>query len=182
MRVGIYAGSFDPFTIGHEDIVRRSLSLFDGVIIAIGVHPAKKPILTMQDRKVMIEQTFKDEPNISVQAYGGLLADFIEEVEDYDDESELFLIRGLRDENDFQAESKLAFANKKITTSNNETVFIITDPALAHVSSTLVRELMSYERDCREFVPDKVWEIIQWRKEHPGTLLLDNDVKELVAD
>ena len=141
MRVGIYAGSFDPFHIGHENIAIRGTKFFDELIIAIGVHPTKSTLYELQDRKVMIERTFEKYPNVTVESYDGLLVNYLEELEALDDEDHFFLLRGLRDEADFQGESKLAYANRAISTTRNETLFILTDPALGHVSSTLIREL-----------------------------------------
>lgn len=182
MKVGIYAGSFDPFHKGHENIARRAAAIFDEVIIAIGVHPTKKAVFNVQDRRVMIERTFTDTDRVTVAAFDSLLVNFVEELEEHDCHESFYLVRGLRDAHDFAGESRLAFANRDIATNQNETVFILTDPSLSHISSTLIRELLKYERACFHYLPDPVADLIEWRREHPGTILLDNVVREMVSD
>jgi len=182
MRVGIYAGSFDPFHVGHENIALRATSLFDELIIAIGIHPTKKTVFDLQDRRVMIERTFENCSNVTVETFDSLLVNYVEELEELDQEDQFFLVRGLRGEADFQNESKMAFANRDIASNHNETVFILTDPWLSHVSSTLIRELLKYERACSNFLPEPVSAIIEWRKDHPATALLDRFSKEISSD
>lgn len=182
MKVGIYAGSFDPFHKGHENIARRAADIFDDVVIAIGVHPTKRSLYDIQDRRVMIEQTFKGDSRFTVTSFDTLLVNFVEELEYHDSTESFYLVRGLRDADDFAAESKMAFANRDIAINKNETVFIMTEPSLSHISSTLIRELLKYEKACYHYLPEAVSEIIEWRREHPGTILLDSVYKEMVAD
>ncbi|RSK44256.1 pantetheine-phosphate adenylyltransferase [Hymenobacter perfusus] len=146
MRIALFPGSFDPFTNGHLDVVRRGTALFDQVIIAIGNNSSKQRYLPVEQMAGMIEQVFQDEPKVSVQTYKGLTADFARET------GAKFLLRGLRNTTDFEYENTIAQANRHVN-PELETVFLITSPALAAISSTIIREIHRFGGNVNDFVP-----------------------------
>lgn len=145
-RVALFPGSFDPFTNGHLDVVRRGANLFDEVIIALGNNSSKSRYLPVEQMVEMIEQVFRDEPRVSVRAYKGLTADFAREV------GARYLLRGLRNTTDFEYENTIAQANRHVN-PELETVFLITSPALAAISSTIIREIHRFGGNVDSFVP-----------------------------
>jgi len=145
MKIAVFAGTFDPFTIGHQDIVNRALPIFDKVIVAIGVNSEKKTLFTLAERIEMINQSFLNNEKISIETYTGLTGDFCKKIKaDY-------LIRGIRNAADFQYENDLAQGNKEIF--GLETVFFISSPTLSHVSSSLVRELYKNKGNYQYYLP-----------------------------
>jgi pantetheine-phosphate adenylyltransferase len=148
-RIAIFPGSFDPFTLGHYDIVLRSTALFDEVVIAIGRNSIKTRHFSLEDLVPKIENVFKDLPQVRTMTYEGLTADFAKKI------SARFLIRGLRNAIDFEYEKGIAEANKFLW-SELETVFLITDPAFASISSTIVRDIHKYGRDVNALLPYKL--------------------------
>jgi pantetheine-phosphate adenylyltransferase len=146
MRIALFPGSFDPFTNGHLDVVRRGTTLFDQVIIAIGNNSSKTRYLPVEQMITLIESVFQDEPRVSVQAYKGLTADFAKQV------GARFLLRGLRNTTDFEYENTIAQANRHVN-PELETVFLITSPALAAISSTIIREIHRFGGPVNDFVP-----------------------------
>lgn len=146
MKRALFAGSFDPFTRGHQSIVDRTLAIADEVVIGIGVNQGKKPMFTLEQRMEMIREVYADKPNVKVESYSGLTTDFAQSI------GATFLVRGVRSIMDFEAEKNIADVNRKLT--GIETVLLITEPEFACVSSSIVRELMSYGRDVTEFLPD----------------------------
>ncbi len=146
MRIALFPGSFDPFTNGHLDVVRRGTELFDEVIIAIGNNSSKQRYLPVEVMQGMIEVVFRDEPRVSVRSYKGLTADFAREV------GARFLLRGLRNTTDFEYENTIAQANRHVNPAL-ETVFLITSPALAAISSTIIREIHRFGGNVDDFVP-----------------------------
>ncbi|OWP64514.1 pantetheine-phosphate adenylyltransferase [Hymenobacter amundsenii] len=146
MRIALFPGSFDPFTNGHLDVVRRGTELFDEVIIAIGNNSSKQRYLPVEVMQGMIEDVFRDEPQVSVRSYKGLTADFAREV------GARFLLRGLRNTTDFEYENTIAQANRHVNPAL-ETVFLITSPALAAISSTIIREIHRFGGNVDDFVP-----------------------------
>jgi len=146
MRIALFPGSFDPFTNGHLDVVRRGTELFDEIIIAIGNNSSKTRYLPVAQMMGMIEDVFQDEPRVSVREYKGLTADFAREV------GARFLLRGLRNTTDFEYENTIAQANRHVN-PELETVFLITSPALAAISSTIIREIHRYGGNVNDFVP-----------------------------
>lgn len=146
-KVALFPGSFDPFTKGHEDIVLRGLQLFDEIIIAIGFNSQKNtryfPIDTMIGH---IEQTFKDYSNIQVHTYSELTAELARK------SHARFLLRGLRNTTDFEYENSISQINRKLNTEL-ESVFLITTPQLAWISSSIVREVHKYGGDVDQFLP-----------------------------
>lgn len=145
MRIAIFPGSFDPFTIGHYDIVMRALNLFDEIIIGIGRNYTKRDTFPLEERLAAIAKTFNNEPRIKVIAYDGLTVDFAAE------QQAQFILRGVRSTLDFEYERNIAEANKQL--SGIETILLYTRPEYAHISSTLVRDLHSHGKDISQYLP-----------------------------
>ena len=152
-KVAIFPGSFDPFTKGHEDIVLRSLNLFDEVIIGIGHNSKKKRYFDLDFMVQKIEDAFKDYDNVKVMVYDELTAILAEKY------NAQFLIRGLRNTTDFEYENSISQINKYLNTSL-ETVFLITSPELAPISSSIIREVHKYGGNVEPFIPYKLWSCI----------------------
>lgn len=148
MKKAIFPGSFDPFTIGHFSVVKRGLELFDHITIGVGSNCSKKSYFTLEKRLDIIRQAFHDEPRVSVKAYDSLTIDFAKE------EEADFILRGVRSANDFEYEKSIADINKRL--SSIETVLLFTEPQHSAVSSTIVRDLLSYGKDVAEFLPPDV--------------------------
>lgn len=146
MKTAIFPGSFDPFTLGHESIVRKALPLFDRIIIAIGANTKKNSTFELEKRTQWIKATFNDNSAIEVLPFKGLTVDFCQA------QNAQFILRGLRNPNDYQYESAIAqmnqALNKKITS-----VFLICDPAFAAISSSIVREIYLNGGDVAQFLP-----------------------------
>ena len=136
MKRAIFPGSFDPFTIGHHDIVLRGLQLFDEIIIGIGHNISKRDAFPLEERLAAIQSAFKSEPRVKVMAYDGLTVDFAAE------QQAQFILRGVRSVQDFEYERNIAEANKQL--SGIETVLLYTRPEYAHISSTLLRDLRAH--------------------------------------
>lgn len=132
-KIGLFPGSFDPFTKGHEVVVRKSLLLFDEVVIGIGVNSAKTYLFSLEKRIAHIESLFKDAPSVRVEQFQKLTVDFCKDI------NASMIIRGLRDSKDFQYEKSIAHMNKDI--SGIETVFFLTDQAYSAINSTIIREI-----------------------------------------
>ncbi len=148
--IAVYAGSFCPFTKGHEDIVRKSLPLFDRLIIAIGHNYNKKDLFSVEQRMDWIRQLYKNEPKVAVEAYQGLTVDLCREMHAQ------YLVRGIRNAADYAVEEEMRLANRMLC-PEVETLFIPASPEWAAVSSSLVRELWSLGSDAyRNFVPEGV--------------------------
>ena len=148
MKTAIFPGSFDPFTLGHYDIVNRGLTLFDRIVIGLGRNSTKKETFPIREREEAIRKIFKDEPRVEVRIYDCLTVDFAREV------GAEFILRGVRCVADFEYERNMAEANKSL--GGIETILLYTRPEYAHISSTLVRDLYSYNKDVRAFVPNKL--------------------------
>lgn len=145
MKTAIFPGSFDPFTIGHYDVVRRALQLFDKIIIGIGTNATKQPVFSVEERLKQIEEIFRNDPRVEVQVYDSLTVDFAKQT------GAQFILRGVRCIADFEYERNMAEANKEI--GGIETILLYTSPEYAHISSTLVRDLYSYGKDISSFLP-----------------------------
>lgn len=148
MRKAIFPGSFDPITLGHFDIIKRGAQIFDEVVVAIGVNADKKYMFSLEDRKLFLEQSFKDFDNISVVTYEGLTIDLCKKMDAQ------FILRGLRNPADFEFEKAIAHTNRKLTTI--ETVFLLTDPETSYISSSIVRDVLRNGGDYTLLVPDAV--------------------------
>ncbi|MFT3992776.1 MAG: pantetheine-phosphate adenylyltransferase [Dysgonomonas sp.] len=145
-KKAIFPGTFDPFTIGHHSLVKRSLGLMEEIVIAIGINESKKSYFPLADRVAMIEALYKDDDRISVGTYNSLTVDFAKEV------GADFIVRGIRSVNDFEYEKTIADMNRNI--SGIETFILFTEPELTHISSTIVRELLRFGHDVSNFVPE----------------------------
>ena len=156
-KKALYAGSFDPFTNGHLDIVRRALSIFDEIYIVIAVSPSKKAFLERPLRKELLQKIFADEPRIKVDMWDGLLVDYARENEIKS------IVRGLRPTGDFEFEFQMAAMNRKLT-PECETVFFATGEKLYYISSSLVREVFNHGGDISEFVPKIVQEEMEKKR------------------
>ena len=146
MKKALFAGSFDPFTRGHQSIVDRTLAIADEVVIAIGVNSGKTPMFSLEQRTEMIRRVYAGNERVRVESYSGLTTDFAQSI------GATFLVRGVRSIMDFEAEKNIADVNRKLT--GIETVLLITEPEFSSISSSIVRELMSHGRDVTEFLPD----------------------------
>ncbi|MBR2378886.1 MAG: pantetheine-phosphate adenylyltransferase [Bacteroidaceae bacterium] len=147
-KTALFPGTFDPFTRGHYSVVERALNLFDEVIIAIGVNALKKPMFTADERVAMLQQLYADEPRVRVVAYSGLTVDLAQEY------GARFMLRGVRSVIDFEYEKSIADVNRDI--SGVETVLMFTQPQYAHISSSVVRELLSYGRNVEAYLPPQM--------------------------
>lgn len=145
MRRAIFAGSFDPFTIGHADIVSRGLALFDEIIVAIGENISKSGSHTAEERRDAIARIYAGNERVRVITYNVLTADLARSLDAQ------FLLRGVRNTVDFEYERSMAEANHDL--AGLETVLLTTRPELAHISSTLVRDLQKYNKDITKYLP-----------------------------
>ncbi len=145
MNKGLFVGSFDPFTIGHDSIVRRALPLFDHIIIGVGVNERKKYMLSAEERVKRIKRLYADEPKIEVKSYSDLTIDFARR------EQATYIIKGVRSVKDFEYEREQADVNRLL--SGVETIFLYAEPQLSSISSSMVRELQHFGRDISEFLP-----------------------------
>lgn len=146
MKTALFPGSFDPFTRGHQSIVDRTVaSIADRVVIAIGVNYNKKNMYTLEERIAAIKQVYKDNPNVEVVSYQGLTTDFAQQI------GADFIVRGVRSVKDFEFERDIAEVNRRL--SGIETILLFTEPDLSHISSSIVRELKSYNKDISDYLP-----------------------------
>lgn len=148
MTRAIFPGTFDPFTIGHESVVRRALTFIDEIIIAIGINENKHALLSVEQRVQTLRNLYQNEPRIRVEAYDCLTIDFAQRMEAN------LIVRGIRTVKDFEYEETIADINRKLT--GIETIMLFTEPQLTCVSSTIVRELMKYGKDVSRFLPKGV--------------------------
>jgi pantetheine-phosphate adenylyltransferase len=145
MKKGLFPGSFDPFTKGHADIVKRALLLFDEIVIAIGYNEQKTGWMPVEERVKTIRRLYADEPRITVESYTGLTVDFAQQ------HSITAIIRGVRTVADFEYELQMADVNRQLT--GIETVLLPASPQLASISSSVVRELAHFHHDISAFLP-----------------------------
>ena len=148
MKRAVFPGSFDPITLGHLDIIKQSIPLFDEIIIGVGSNSEKKHMFSIEKRMTFIEETFPQYKNISVSQYEGLTIEFCKKIKAD------FIIRGLRNSADFEFEKAIADVNRKL--SGIKTVFLLTAAKTSFISSSIVREIISNQGDYRELVPNKV--------------------------
>jgi len=153
MRIAVFPGSFDPFTKGHEDIVRRALPLFDKIIVAIGTNSSKKYFFDVSKRLDFIKATFANTPKVEVESYQELTSDFCQK------KSARFLLRGLRNGTDFDYEATIAMLNKDIG-DGLETILLIADAKYNYFSSTVVREIMKGGKDVSLFLPEAILKLL----------------------
>ena len=148
MRLAVFPGSFDPITLGHYDIILRGITLFDELVIAIGINYEKKYMFSIEGRKQFISEAFKNESKIKVMTYEGLTVDFCKKI------NAGFILRGLRNPGDFEFEKAIAHTNRKL--SEIETVFLLTASGKSYISSSIVRDVIKNGGDYRGLVPDSV--------------------------
>ena len=144
-RIGIFVGSFDPFTIGHDSVVRRAVGLFDRLVIGVGVNESKRCMLSAGERVAAIARLYAGDSRISVEQYSDLTADFARRV------GAQFIVKGVRSVRDFEFERDQADINRRLT--GVETVLLYAEPGMDSISSTVVRELKHFGRDVEEFLP-----------------------------
>jgi len=148
MKRAIFPGSFDPITLGHYDIIKRAISLFDEVIVAIGINADKKYMFSLEQRLEFIKEAFKDEPKVKVETYEGLTVDFCQKID------VKFILRGLRNPADFEFEKAIAHTNRDLAPI--ETVFLLTAASTSYISSSIVRDVIRHKGDYTKLVPDSV--------------------------
>ena len=148
-RIAVYAGSFDPATLGHLDLIERASNLFDNVIVAIGIHPTKNPLFTPEERKALIIEVTKHIPNVKVDHFDGLLIEYCTE------KGAGVIVRGLRVATDFEYELQIAHANADLG-PKVDTIFLPTRTNHGFVSSSLVREIASHGGDVTRYAPKVV--------------------------
>lgn len=155
-KVAIYAGSFDPLTNGHLDIIERASGLFDKLIVVAAKNSSKNPLFTLEERMDMIREATEHIGNVEVQTISGLLVDTVEKYQ------AVAVVRGLRTVSDFDYETAMAMMNRQLN-KRCETVFLMPDPELSFVSSKIIREIASYEGDITRFVPAFIAEKVDER-------------------
>lgn len=148
-RPAIYAGSFDPVTLGHVDLMHRAARLFDRVIVAVGVHPTRTPLFNVDERIAMLREAAVPLPNVEIASFGGLLIDFCKRADAH------VVIRGLRHSMDFEYELQIAQANADMA-PDVETVFLPTASKYGFLTASLVREIASHNGDVSRYVPPNV--------------------------
>jgi pantetheine-phosphate adenylyltransferase len=148
MKRAVFPGSFDPLTLGHCDIINRSINLFDEIIVGIGINSSKKCMFSLNERKNFINTHYINESKIKVMEYEGLTVDFCKKV------SADFILRGLRNPADFEFEKAIAQTNHKLT--EIDTVFFLTTAKNSYISSSIVREVIANNGDYTKLVPDCV--------------------------
>jgi pantetheine-phosphate adenylyltransferase len=148
-KIAVFAGSFDPFTVGHESLVRRALPLFDKVIIAVGFNQEKKQFFSIEKRMAMIRDVFDNESKIIIDKFSGLTVDFCKKV------NAKYLLRGLRTAADFEFERAIAQLNK-IMYPGIESVFLLALPEHTPINSTIVRDIIRFKGDVSKFLPKKI--------------------------
>lgn len=153
MRIGVYPGSFDPPTLGHLNIIERASALFDKVIVATMVNGSKKSAFTMEEKAGFLRCMTQHLPNVEIDTFGGLLADYVAE------KGACAIVKGLRAVSDFEYEFQMALANKKLN-GGAETVFLMTDQNYLYLSSTIVRDIARHGGDISGFVSEEIREDI----------------------
>ena len=146
-RIALFPGTFDPFTLGHQSLVKRVLTCADAVVIAIGINEKKQTYYTLEQRVEAIRNLYADEPRVKVITYSGLTVDVAQQ------EGASFILRGVRSVIDFEYEKAIADVNRQLT--GIETLLLFTEPAYAHISSSVVRELLHFGKDVSAFLPQK---------------------------
>lgn len=159
-RIAIYAGSFDPITRGHEDLIHRSLEFVDTLVVAVAVNSAKTPLFSIEERVSLIRASMGDDAHIQVRSFGGLLVDFAREV------GASLLIRGLRAVSDFEYEYQMALMNRHLS-PKLETVFMVPSLDTTYISASLVREVARFGGDVNDLVHPKVADALRVRIASP---------------
>lgn len=154
MKTAVYAGSFDPITNGHLDILKTGAEIFDKVIIAVAHNSNKKSLLTVDERLNLIKETVKDIKNVEVDTYTGLTVDYAKK------QGAEILLRGLRTASDFEYEMQISHTNNKLA-NDIKTIFLTANPEFSYLSSSVVREILVNNGDISKFVPKAVYEYLK---------------------
>ena len=149
-RKALYAGSFDPVTNGHLNIIERAAKMYDSLTVAIAVNPHKTGFFTYEERVEIVREVTKHIPNVKVDTFGGLLADYVNE------NGFIAYVRGLRATTDFENELQMAQMNARLFTGETETIFLMTDPMYSFISSSLIKEVASFGGSVEGLVPKYV--------------------------
>lgn len=153
-KIALFPGTFDPFTLGHLDIVNRGLNMFDEVVVAIGVNTGKKHMFSLEQREQWIKELFENEPRVRVASYEGLTAKYAEQI------GAQFILRGLRTNHDFTYEKQIAYVNEDMSPTINS-VFLMSHQTNATVSSTIVRDLIQFGGDYEKYLPISICKAIK---------------------
>ncbi|WCL81388.1 pantetheine-phosphate adenylyltransferase [Saprospira sp. CCB-QB6] len=154
MKIAVFPGSFDPITKGHEDIVRRALPLFDKIIVALGTNSTKSYYFSEEERLSFLKASFADAPKVEIDRFPQLTVDYCKE------KGADFILRGLRNSNDFNYEVSIAMLNRDLG-EGLETIFLLTAPEYSYYSSTVVREILKGNGDGALFVPDNCQQLLR---------------------
>ena len=156
MKIAVYPGSFDPVTFGHLDIIKRASRMFDEVIVAVMCNSAKTPLFSLDERVKMLQESVKDLSNVKIESFSGLLIDYCKSADIH------IVIRGLRAITDFEYELQIAQTNKELSHNQVDTVFLTTSLEYSYLSSSVVKEIASYNGDISpcvpEFIADKLYQ------------------------
>ena len=147
MKTGLFVGTFDPFTVGHQSVVRRALCIFDRLVIGVGINTGKNPLLKPEERVQAISRLYDGDDRVQVVAYDGLTVDLAQEC------GAVAIVKGVRSAKDFEYEREQADINRLITHGEVETLLLLAEPQLASVSSSMVRELRHFGLDVSRFLP-----------------------------
>lgn len=158
MKIAVYPGSFDPITCGHLDIIRRSSTMFDEVIIAVLNNSAKTPLFSAEERVRLIEKSITDLPNCRAVYFSGLLVDFVQQ------QGATAVIKGLRAISDFEYEFQMALLNKKLN-PDIETLFMCTNANYSYISSSIVKEIAGLGGDFADLLPKEIYEDVKQKIE-----------------
>ena len=153
MKIALFPGSFDPITKAHVDILKRSISLFDKVVIGIGLNSNKASFLSAETRKKMLEAVFEYEPKVEVMVYEGLTVEFCKKIK------ATYMIRGIRTVSDFEYEKAIAQMNHALV-PEIESIFIVSKPGYSSISSTIVRDILRNHGDVTQFIPKEAKEFL----------------------
>ena len=149
MKIAVYPGSFDPFTNGHKNIIERGVQVFDQIVVAVAHNASKKTVFTVEERVEILNEVFKDRDDVKVDYFEGLLVDYIKR------KGTNIVLRGMRTVSDFEFEMQMALANKTLS-SELETVFMVTDSEYSHISSSVIKEVISLNGSASHMVPEVV--------------------------
>lgn len=150
MKIGVYAGSFDPITKGHQDIIERALKIVDKLIIVVMNNPKKTYWFNLEERKELIKKIFKDNKKVKIQEYAGLLVEFMQK------NKVSIVVKGVRDMKDFSEEMVYSFANKELSNGEVDTILIPSSKDYTYVSSTFVKEVAFYNQDLSRYADDRI--------------------------
>ncbi len=155
MSRAIYPGSFDPVTLGHLDIIRRSAKIFDEVIVGILNNPQKSPLFSVEERVKILEEVTSDLPNVKIDSFSGMMADYARK------NNVQVSIRGLRGVSDLEYEMQVAQYNTRLSEGDLETIFLVTSPEYSYISSSGVKEVAGFHGDVSPYLPTKVAELVR---------------------